>query len=540
MFFKIILTVFFILMIISAVIMILIDTGDSGKKFAWLLVIAFLPVIGVILYFMFGINYRHHWIFNRRHQRFKDCYDKEADESLNHLLFGHDAEAKLRPEYIPLARLTGRSVYPTLTDGNDIEIITWGHRKFELLCEDIKNAKESIHMEYFHFGNDDSSKHIKELLMAKAQEGVKVRFIYENIANLPITSSYYENMRKAGVEVVKFTNPRQHIFDLATRLNFRDHRKIVVIDSKIGYTGGMNINNHYFKEWRDTHMRLTGNAVATLQYIFLDAWMTGGGKIDRPLMHYFPQALPQGESAKLIEEKDPDLRQDDQRERQNDHIERQEVKAEHQERQDGSQSSEVMLNSFQHLEINSVHPVLHDKLVHIVPDEPSRVYPILQFSYEWILLHAKKYIWLQTPYFVPTEPVLHAIKAAALSGVDVRLMLPKRADNIFMRPANKAYYAEALDAGVKVYLRKEFIHAKTFVCDDYVTSIGTANLDYRSFDIDYEVNSYIFDEETAIYYKNIFLKDMEDCTELTAEEWSRRPYYKTFIDSFFRLFAPLM
>jgi cardiolipin synthase len=342
------------------------------------------------------------------------------------------------------------------------------------------------------------------------------------------------------VEVVKFTNPRQHIFDLATRLNFRDHRKIVVIDSKIGYTGGMNINNHYFKEWRDTHMRLTGNAVATLQYIFLDAWMTGGGKIDRPLMHYFPQALPQGESAKLIKEKDPDLRQDDQKERQNDHIERQEVKAEHQERQDGSQSSEVMLNSFQHLEINSVHPVLHDKLVHIVPDEPSRVYPILQFSYEWILLHAKKYIWLQTPYFVPTEPVLHAIKAAALSGVDVRLMLPKRADNIFMRPANKAYYAEALDAGVKVYLRKEFIHAKTFVCDDYVTSIGTANLDYRSFDIDYEVNSYIFDEETAIYYKNIFLKDMEDCTELTAEEWSRRPYYKTFIDSFFRLFAPLM
>lgn len=210
------------------------------------------------------------------------------------------------------------------------------------------------------------------------------------------------------------------------------------------------------------------------------------------------------------------------------------------ERQEGSPSSEVMLNSFQHLEINSVHPVLHDKLVHIVPDEPSRVYPILQFSYEWILLHAKKYIWLQTPYFVPTEPVLHAIKAAALCGVDVRLMLPKRADNIFMRPANKAYYAEALDAGVKVYLRKEFIHAKTFVCDDYVTSIGTANLDYRSFDIDYEVNSYIFDEETAIYYKNIFLKDMEDCTELTAEEWSRRPYYKTLIDSFFRLFAPLM
>ena len=301
-------TILYVLLIITTVIMIIIDSGDSGKKFAWLLVIAFLPAVGLILYYMFGINYRHHWIFQRRHQRFTDAFNEGATEEIKNLLFGHEAEKMLRPEYIAMTRLVGQNSYPTLTDGNDIEIISWGHRKFELLCEDIKNAKESIHMEYFHFGNDDSSKCIKELLMAKAREGVKVRFIHENIANLPISSKYYENMRKAGVEVVKFTNPRQHALDMATRLNFRDHRKIVIIDGRIGYTGGMNINNHYFKEWRDTHMRITGKAVATLQYLFLDAWLTGGGAIDKPLIEFFPQAQMQEGSSKGI---GPDFRQDD-------------------------------------------------------------------------------------------------------------------------------------------------------------------------------------------------------------------------------------
>lgn len=517
-------TILYVLLIITTVIMIIIDSGDSGKKFAWLLVIAFLPAVGLILYYMFGINYRHHWIFQRRHQRFTDAFNEGATEEIKNLLFGHEAEKMLRPEYIAMTRLVGQNSYPTLTDGNDIEIISWGHRKFELLCEDIKNAKESIHMEYFHFGNDDSSKCIKELLMAKAREGVKVRFIHENIANLPISSKYYENMRKAGVEVVKFTNPRQHALDMATRLNFRDHRKIVIIDGRIGYTGGMNINNHYFKEWRDTHMRITGKAVTTLQYLFLDAWLTGGGAIDKPLTEYFPQAQMQEGSSKGIGH---DFRQGDKWGTDDNRV-------------TAENAAPALQDVPGHIEINAVHPVLKNKLMQIVPDEPSRVFPILQFSYEWFLLHAKKYIWLQTPYFVPTEPVMHALKAAALCGVDVRLMLPKRADNIFMRPANKAYYSEALDAGVKIFLKNQFIHAKTFVCDDYVTSIGTANLDYRSFDIDYEVNSYIYDEETAIYYKRIFQSDLDDCREITKEEWDKRPYYKTLIDNIFRLFAPLL
>lgn len=510
-----ILTALYILLILSVFTIILIDRGDSGRKFAWLLVIAVLPVVGLALYLMFGINYRHHWIFNRRHQRYRDIFEAGTTPELNRILFGHDNECDIREEFRPLARLLGAEGYPSVTSGNDVEIITSGQRKFDLLREDILAAKESIHIEYFHFGNDKGSKAIKRLLMQKARDGVKVRFLYENIANFPIASAYYNDMRRAGVEVVKFTNPRMHVLDFATKLNYRNHRKIVVIDGKIGYTGGMNINDHYFRQWRDTHMRITGNAVAVLQYTFLDSWLTGGGTIDKAMIDFYPMAKkPVTEPA--------------------------EVTAQGPQIQDNVASASSAAKDVE-IDFRATHQTLRNKLIQIVPDEPDLPLPILQLSYEWALQHAQKYIYLQTPYFVPTEPVMDALKTAALCGVDVRLMLPEVADNILMRPANRAYYEEALQAGVRIFLRRgEFIHAKTFVCDDYLTSIGSANLDFRSFAINYEVNSYIYDEQTALMNKGIFMYDLRQCHELTLEEWSHRPWYSRLLESFMRLFAPLL
>ena len=526
-----ILTGLYVLLILSVFTIILVDRGDSGRKFAWLLVIAVLPVVGLALYLMFGINYRHHWIFNRRHQRYRDIFEAGTTPELNRILFGHDNESTIREEFRPLARLLGAGSYPSVTSGNDLEIITSGQRKFDLLREDILAAKESIHIEYFHFGNDKGSKAIKRLLMQKAREGVKVRFLYENIANFPIASAYYNDMRKAGVEIVKFTNPRMHVLDLATKLNYRNHRKIVVIDGKIGYTGGMNINDHYFRQWRDTHMRITGDAVAVLQYTFLDSWLTGGGTIDKPMIDFYPMA------GKTVTESPHSV------------TEPAEVTARQTEVPDNAASTgsatggtcSETKNAGSEIDFRATHPTLKGKLIQIVPDEPDLPLPILQMSYEWALQHAKKYIYLQTPYFVPTEPVMDALKTAALCGVDVRLMLPEVADNILMRPANRAYYEEALQAGVRIFLRHgEFIHAKTFVCDDYLSSIGSANLDFRSFAINYEVNSYIYDEETALMNKGIFLYDLRQCHELTLEEWNARPWYSRLLESFMRLFAPLL
>ena len=518
-----ILTVLYILLILSVFTIILIDRGDSGRKFAWLLVIAVLPVVGLALYLMFGINYRHHWIFNRRHQRYRDIFEAGTTPELNRILFGHDNESAIREEFRPLARLLGAESYPSVTYGNDVEIITSGQRKFDLLREDILAAKESIHIEYFHFGNDKGSKAIKRLLMQKAREGVKVRFLYENIANFPIASAYYNDMRKAGVEIVKFTNPRMHVLDLATKLNYRNHRKIVVIDGKIGYTGGMNINDHYFRQWRDTHMRITGDAVAVLQYTFLDSWLTGGGTIDKVMIDFYPMAkTPVTEPVEVPERAEA-------------------LQTFASTSSATGDTGSAAGDTGSEIDFRATHPTLKGKLIQIVPDEPDLPLPILQMSYEWALQHAKKYIYLQTPYFVPTEPVMDALKTAALCGVDVRLMLPEVADNLLMRPANRAYYEEVLQAGVRIFLRKgEFIHAKTFVCDDYLSSIGSANLDFRSFAINYEVNSYIYDEETAQMNKGIFMYDLRQCHELTLEEWNARPWYSRILESFMRLFAPLL
>ena len=477
------LTIFVILLMVSSIVVVVFDDTAPAAKLAWILAIALLPIVGVVLYLLFGINNRYHYLFKRRHRRYTALLEAETSPELSNLLFGHSCDDSIREEFRPLARLLGKGFHPCATDATAFEIITSGKRKYELLLEDLRNAKESIHIEYFRFGTDSGSEDVRNVLIQKAREGVKVRFINENIVNFSLFPGYYGRMRRAGIEVLKFTDPRRHLLELPTRLNHRNHRKIVVIDGKIGYTGGMNINNNYFQVWRDTHLRLTGNAVAALQFIFLDSWIIGGGHLDHPLPHYYPM-----------------------------------------------------------LQGSTMEPTapLKDKLVQIVQDEPNTGQPVLQMSYEWVLLNARKYVYLQTPYFAPPEAVLNTLKAAALSGVDVRLMIPRKNDTIFMGSINKSYYRQCLAAGVRIFERGgEFIHSKTFVADDYISSIGSANIDNRSFNLNYEVNTYIYDEETALRNKAIFEEDLALCREITLEEILSTPRYKRFFRKLIGLISSL-
>ena len=523
---KTVLSILFILLIAGSVLVIVSDKGDSGRKIAWLLIITVLPVIGIILYLLVGLNYRHHWIYNMRYRKYLDYLHENMTPELHALLFEGSPE-KLPQDWRALSEMMQRTSKVPVTSGNDVEIITNGHRKFNALMRDLERAQQSIHIEYFHFGNDSGGKAIRDMLMKKASEGVEVRFIHENIANFPIMPGYYNQMKKSGVQVQKFTNPRAHIINLVTALNYRNHRKIVVIDGKVGYTGGMNANNHYFLTWRDTHMRITGKAVASLQLVFLSSWITGKGSLSRPLLSYFPQAgLSDAEAAALSLGDAPTPYAD----RAISEIIRCDVPY--------VATEDAICGR---MDIMARHQVLKDKMIQIVPDETDAMWPSIRMSYEWVIQHAKKYIWLQTPYFVPPDPVLSAMKVAAMSGVDVRLMVPEKADNILVRPVNESYYAECLEAGVKIYLRKgEFCHAKTFVCDDYLSSIGTANMDFRSFELNFEDNGYIFDRETALFNKALYLKDIEQCTELNPRTWERRPLRKRFIQSLMQLFAPLL
>jgi len=436
------------------------------------LIIIFLTLFGVavLLWLMFGINWRSSRNYERQHRRLHARMQAENTEALQRLLFSNSLTMRVEPRFRPLARLLAQSGRPSVSL-SEPEIIISGKQKFDLLTQDILNAKESIHMEYFHFGIDRYSRRIRQLLMQKAREGVKVRFINENIANWPIPKIYFTSMRRAGVEVVDFSDSRFSLLRFLMTLSYRDHRKIVVIDNRIGYTGGMNITKNYFTRWRDTHLRLTGEAVASLQYAFLDTWLAAGGHIPSALVNFFPERL--------------------------------------------------------HAGTDSAEKGQGRALTQITPDDPTSPEPVLLTAYEWILNHAQSYVWFQSPYIAPPPSLISAMRNAAQRGVDVRVMVPEHCDTAIMRPINKSYYAELAQAGVQLYIRSgEFNHSKTLVCDDYLSCVGSTNLDYRSFSIDYEINTFFYNREVALQQKQIFENDLPICRLVIAAEAHPTPWQR--------------
>ena len=434
------------------------------NKIVWIVLI--LAGVALLFWLVFGINWRSKQNYDRKHHLLRSRMQAEDTEELRRLLFSNGLTMRVEQRFQPLTMLLARGGRPSVSLSTP-QIITSGKDKYNMLMSDLICAKESIHMEYFHFGIDKSSRKIRQVLMEKARQGVKVRFINENIANWPIPNCYFRSMRKAGVEVVNFSDSRFSLLRFLMTLSYRDHRKIVVIDNRIGYTGGMNINDHYFYQWRDTHLRLTGEAVASLQYAFLDTWLASGGQLHSAVNSFFF-----------------------------------------------------------HLDKPSCGQSL-GTLTQVTPDDPTSPEPVLLTAYEWILNHAQKYVWFQSPYIAPPPSLISAMRHAAQRGVDVRVMVPEHCDTAIMRPINKSYYAELTEAGVQFYVRSgEFMHSKTIVCDDYLSCVGSANLDYRSFGIDYEINTFFYDRAVALRQKQIFENDLPICRLVIAAEAHPTPWQR--------------
>ena len=282
-------------------------------------------------------------------------------------------------------------------------------------------------------------------------------------------------MKKSGVKITSLMDAK--FVKLGERLNYRNHRKVIVIDGITSYIGGMNISNNYFvnPKWRDTHLRIQGQGALGLQACFLIDWYSSG----EPFLddkNYFPETKEYTQNLMQIATGGP-----------------------------------------YNLHYNLLHATIN------------------------IIIGAKKYIYMQTPYFLPNEPLFQALQVAALSGIDVRLMVSGKSDSSYVDPASRSYYADLLEAGMKIYeLQDKFIHAKTLVTDDMLSVIGSANLDFRSFETNFEINCYLYDSHIARHNKEIFLQDMEQCKEIYYEEWIKRPKWKKFFESVMRLFAPLM
>jgi cardiolipin synthase len=386
-------------------------------------------------------------------------------------LLPNDADQHI--EYKSLIHLLNHRKEATLLQGSVIDVFTDGETKFDALIKDLQQAEHHIHLQYYIFEDDTIGKKVKELLIKKVKEGIKVRVLYDDVANWKVKKAFYRDMEAAGIELTSFLKVRFPL--LTSKVNYRNHRKVVVIDGKIGYIGGMNIADRYLSlEWRDTHIRVEGRGVLGLQSAFLIDWYSSGKElISDP--EYFPKL-----------------------------------------------------------------PAVTNNLMQIVTGNPISPWRILLQATLNIIAGAQKYVYIQTPYFLPEEALVQALQLAAMGDIDVRLMVPAKPDTYLVGTAAESYYEEVLRAGVKIYtLQDAFLHAKVIICDDFLTVIGSANMDFRSFEHNFEINAYLYDSQLTDKMKTIFLNDQENCKQLMLKDWNRRPILKKLWESILRLFSPL-
>jgi cardiolipin synthase len=451
---------------------ILLENRNSVRSLSWILVLVFLPFIGVFLYLIIGQNYRKQKIISKKSVRHSAKLPPVELHPEDYCDFVK------RTSHLNLIRLLYRNSDAAAYAYNKIEVLPDGTATFTAMFEAMEAAKDHIHLEFFIFDNDRISNELRKLLIRKAKSGVRVRMIYDYLGSLGLTREFIKSLRDAGVYVRPFLPLRLRL--RRSKINFRNHRKILIVDGKYGFTGGFNFADRYLfgntlGKWRDTFIRLEGAAVHGLQSLFLTDWYF----VERKLItdsKYYPV------------------------------------------------------------------PVKHaENVVQIVSSGPDTDWESIMQGMATAIMSARDYVYMHTPYFVPNDVILNAINVAALSGADVRLMVPARSDSRLSDACSLSYMGEILEAGVKVYqYTKGFLHSKTIVVDDFISIVGSANLDERSFNQNFEANAFIYDKTTAVRLKELFLNDITNSRELSFRDWDNRKRSQKIKESFARLFSPII
>lgn len=465
---------------ILAIVIVFFERRDPRAVWAWLLVLYFIPGIGFLLYLIVGQNMHKDRMF-----RIKEVEDevnslirKQSEEVKNEIEMTESYEMK---GYKELAYYNLRSSGSVYTEDNDVTIYTDGHEKFDALIEEMEHAKKYIHMQYYIIRDDELFDRIKDVLIRKAAEGVEVRILYDGMGCREIRKKQWKALRAKGIETAEFfpaVLKKAHL-----RINYRNHRKIVVIDGETGFVGGFNVGREYlglakkFGYWRDTHMKIHGSAVLALQIRFMLDWNYASGRNLFLEDKYFTQEkLPEGNSG-----------------------------------------------------------------IQIISSGPDSKWKTIRDNYVYLISHATDHIYIQTPYFIPDETMLDTLKMAAAAGVDVRIMIPCKPDHPFVYWATYSYIGDMLQAGARCYTYDNgFIHTKGICVDGKVCSYGTANFDIRSFQLNFEVNAVIYDEKVTKQFEQIFLKDIEKCTKITLHMYNNRSLLIKLKEQFSRLLSPIL
>lgn len=460
-------------------LVILIENKNPSKTISWLLILYLLPFVGFVFYILFGGHYR---------ERYRTKQKKSGDYPRSNMENAAEIQKEIM-DYIELFRgeedaVNNRMVNLLLknsnapfTINNRIEVLTNGEATFDRIFERIRGAKEHIHVEFFIIRNDELGNAFKDLLIMKAQEGVEVRLIYDSVGCWKLGKAYIEDLKNSGVEVFPFFPVSFPV--LSRELNYRNHRKIVIVDGHTGFLGGHNVGDEYLGKlhlgfWRDTHILMEGEAVYSLQDVFLNDWAFASGK-DVKLDGMFPKLASYGET-----------------------------------------------------------------MTQVISSGPDSDWKTILQAYFVMISSAEDRIWIASPYLVPEESIKMGLITAALSGVDVRIIIPSKPDHFFVYWSTQDNLEELLEAGVKVYeYQKGFIHSKILLMDGVAASVGTANLDIRSLEMNFEVNAFIYDPAVVRRLEEDFYRDMEDSNLLNYDKFKKRPFRRKLLEALGRLVSPL-
>ncbi|WP_226582505.1 cardiolipin synthase [Halobacillus litoralis] len=477
--FPIFLSIILGLNVLLALAIIFLERRDASATWAWLMVLLFIPIAGFVLYLIFGRRLSDKEIFT---------WDKKSrlglltavQEQLKAIKEDRlDVQHKDIIPYEDLIYMHLKNNDALLSQNNEVEVFTDGQKKFHALLEDIENARDHIHLLYYIIRDDNLGNRLADVLIKKANEGVKVKLLYDDMGSRLIKRSFKRKLEDAGIQVESFFPSL--IPKVNLKINYRNHRKLAIIDGKIGYIGGFNIGDEYlgfnkkFGYWRDTHLRVAGEAVNNMQTRFILDWNhASSGDIVYEERYY--QAEPTG-----------------------------------------------------------------DVGMQIVSSGPDSEWEQIKHGYLKMILSAKEYVYIQTPYFIPDDSLLDALRVAVLSGVDVRIMIPNKPDHPFVYWATFSNIGDMLKAGATIYVyQKGFLHAKTIVVDGKIASVGTANIDVRSFRLNFEVNAFLYHPDVAQLLADRFHEDIVDSTELTFKLYQSRSKWIRFKEAISRLLSPIL
>lgn len=475
--------VYFIVMLL-VILRVLYDTRSSTKALAYILFIIFVPVIGIIFYFSFGVNYRKRKLYSKKIIHDEALYLKTKSQLIQYSEQILNSGI-IRNRHHKLAKFVGLTSRSPLTEHNDVKLLLNGEQKFPELLAALDAATSHIHIEYYIYEDDATGNSVADILIKKAKEGISVRFLYDAFGSNRLGKKFINRLTEAGVQTAPFYEIK--LLLLANRLNYRNHRKIIIIDGKKSFIGGINISDRYRNEslaksdlfWRDTHLMINGTATTYLQYLFLCDWNFSSKENLTYAHKYFPPLT------------------------------------EHY-----NEGSEI---------------------IQIVPSGPDSDLPVIFYSLLKTIHSAKKQILITNPYLIPGESLMDALIIAAQSGICVKIIVPGISDSKMVNAAARSYYTELLMHGVQIYqYDKGFVHAKTMVIDHDLAIVGSANLDYRSFDLNFEVNALLYGEKVAGQLEAAFLEDLKDSVLINADSWLNRPKYKHIWEKAVRLLSPFL